>query len=61
MRLRFDPFVGKIPWKREWQPTQIFLLGKSHGQRRYRAWSHKESNTAEVREHTYRHSALHSV
>ena len=21
----FDPWVGKIPWKREWQPTQVFL------------------------------------
>ena len=28
-----DPWVGKIPWRRKWQPTPIFLLGKSHGQR----------------------------
>ena len=26
-------WVGKIPWRRKWQPTQIFLLGKSHEQR----------------------------
>ena len=25
--------VGKIPWRREWQPTPVFLLGKFHGQR----------------------------
>ena len=25
---------GKIPWRRKWQPTPVFLLGKSHGQRR---------------------------
>ena len=25
----FDPWVGKIPWRREWQPTPIFLPGKS--------------------------------
>ena len=26
-------WVGKIPWRRKWQPTPVFLLGKSHGQR----------------------------
>jgi len=30
---RFNPWVSKIPWRRKWQPTPIFLLGKSHGQR----------------------------
>ena len=29
---RFDPWVGKIPWRREWQPTPVFLFGRSHGQ-----------------------------
>ena len=29
----FDPWVGKIPWRRKWQPTPVFLLGESHGQR----------------------------
>ena len=29
----FHPWVGKIPWKRKWQPTPVFLPGKSHGQR----------------------------
>ena len=29
----FDPWVGKIPWRRKWQPTPIFLPGKSHRQR----------------------------
>ena len=28
----FDPWVGKIPWRRKWQPTPVFLSGKSHGQ-----------------------------
>ena len=32
-RPRFDPWVGKIPWKRKWQSTPVFLPGKSHGQR----------------------------
>ena len=29
----FDPWVGKIPWRRKWQPTPVFLPEKSHGQR----------------------------
>ena len=32
-RRRFDPWVGKILWKREWQPSPVFLRGKPHGQR----------------------------
>ena len=31
-RPRFDPWVGRIPWRRAWQPTLVFLLGESHGQ-----------------------------
>ena len=30
-RHAFDPWVGKIPWRRKWQPTPVFLPGKSHG------------------------------
>ena len=30
---QFNPWVRKIPWKRKWQPTPVFLPGKSHGQR----------------------------
>ena len=30
----FDPWVGKIPWRRKWQPTPVFLPGKLHEQRR---------------------------
>ena len=33
LRCRFDPWVGKIPWRRAWQPTPVFLPGESHGQR----------------------------
>ena len=29
----FNPWVGKIPWRRKWQPTPVFLPGESHGQR----------------------------
>ena len=44
-RWGFDPWVGRIPWRRKWQPTPVFLLGKSHGQRSlvgYSPWGHKE-------------------
>ena len=36
--------VKKIPWRREWLPTPVFLPGKSHGQRSlvgYSAWGRK--------------------
>ena len=42
--------VGKISWRRKWQPTLVLLPGKSHGQRSlvgYSPWGHKESDTAE--------------
>ena len=38
-RCGFDPWVGKIPWRRKWQPTPVFCLGKSHGQRSLEGFS----------------------
>ena len=35
-----DPWVGMTPWRRKWQPTPVFLPGKSHGQRIRRATVH---------------------
>ena len=35
----FDPWVGKIPWRRERQPTPVFLPGKSHEQRSLTGYS----------------------
>ena len=49
-RCVFDPWVGKVPWRKKWQPTPVFLPGKFHGQKilvRYSPWSHKESDTIE--------------
>ena len=40
----FNPWVGEISWRRKWQPTLVFLPGKSHGQRKlvgYSPWGHK--------------------
>ena len=47
---RFDPWVRKIPQRRKWLPTPVFLLGKSHGQRSltgYSPWDPKESDMTE--------------
>ena len=44
-RCRFNPWVRKIPWRRKWQLTPVFLPGESHGQRSllgYRPWGCKE-------------------
>ena len=39
-RHRFDPWVGKIPWRRKWQPTPLFLSGKSINRGTWRATVH---------------------
>ena len=47
---RFHPWVRKIPWRREWQPTPVFLPEESYGQKSlvgYSPWSHKESDMTE--------------
>ena len=36
----FDPWVGKIPWRRKWQPTPVFLPGKFSGQKSLVAADH---------------------
>ena len=50
-RHSFDPWVGKIPCRREWQPTLVLLPGEFHGQRSlvgYSPWGYNESETAEL-------------
>ena len=49
-RCWFDPWVGKAPWRRAWQPTPVFSPGDRHGQRSlagYSAWGRKGSDTTE--------------
>ena len=46
----FDPWVGKMPWRRKWQPTPVFLARKSHGPRSlvgYHPWGCKELDMTE--------------
>ena len=57
-RRRFNPWVGKIPWRRKWQPIPVFWTGELHGQRRlegYSWWYYKELDTTE---HTHTHSDI---
>ena len=46
----FNPRVGKITWRRKWQPTPVFVPEKSQGQRSlvgYSSWGHQELDTTE--------------
>ena len=53
-----NPWVGKIPWRRKWQPIPVFHAGKFLGQRSlavYSPWDRKKLDTTEVTEHTQRY------
>ena len=54
-KCEFDPYVHKISWRRAWQPTLVFLPGKSHGQEsgRLPSQSHKESDNRRDFAHTH--------
>jgi len=46
----FNPWFGRIPWRREWQPTPVSLPGEFHGQSSlagYSPWGHKELDMTE--------------
>ena len=50
-RRGFNSWVGKIPWRRKWQPPPVSLPGESHGQRSlvgYDPWGRKELNLTEA-------------
>ena len=56
MRHGFDPWVGKNPQRRKWQPTPVFLPGESHGQRSlgdYSPYGHRESDMTEAAWHAH--------
>ena len=57
----FDPWIGKILWRRAWQPTPVFLPAESHGQRSlagYSPRSREESDMTEQHTHTQTVSEL---
>ena len=54
----FNPWVKKMPWRRKWQPTPIFLPIKSHGQRSRVGYSSKGSKESDMTEHAQKHKSL---
>ena len=57
-RRGFDPWVGKILWRRKWQPTPVFLPGESHGQRSLVGYSPQGCKELDTTEHTHTEIAL---
>ena len=62
-RLGYDPWVGKIPWRRAWQSTPVLLPGKSYGERSLvgcSPWGGQESDPTEADlAHTHGFSSSH--
>ena len=48
-RLGLDTWVGKIPWRRAWQPTPVFLHGEPHGQRSLAGYALDAKNWARLK------------
>ena len=63
-RCGFEPWVRKIPWRRKWQPSPIFLPGKSHRQRSlvgHSTWGLKDTQlSAHTHTQTYTHTHTHT-
>ena len=60
-RCRFDSWGRKMPWRRKWQPTPVFLPGRFHGLKSllgYSPWVCTESDTTGVTWHTCRCSCF---
>ena len=60
-RLGFNPWVRKIPRRKEWLPTPVFLPGEFHGQRSlqgYSPWSRTESDTTEMTRQQQQHALV---
>ena len=48
----FNACVGKIPWRRKWQPTPVFLPGKSMDRGAWQATVHEVAKDSDTSEHT---------
>ena len=60
-RFGFNPWIGRISWRRAWQPTLVFLPGESHRQSSlvgYSPWDHKESDMTELTQHAYNNNIV---
>ena len=63
-RCGFNPWVGKIPWSRKWQPTPLFLSGNFHGQKNLAGcspWGRKESRHDWAGTHTCNVHSSHCI
>ena len=61
-RCRFNPWVGKIPRRRKWQPILVFMPGKFHRPRRlagYSPWSHRIRHDWATNTHTHTYTSTH--
>ena len=54
-RPRFDLWVGKIPWRRKWHPTPVFLPGESHGPRSLAGYSPRGGKASGTTERLHSH------
>ena len=54
----FNPWVGKIPWRRKWQPTPVFLPGKFHGRGVWWATVFGVAKESDMTECTHTHTHL---
>ena len=52
-RLRSDPWVGKIPWSRDWLPTPVFLPGEFHGQKSLASYSLISKSQTQLSDFTF--------
>ena len=51
---RFRPWIWKIPWRKKWQSTAVFLPGESHGQRSLAGYSPQGRKQSDTAEHKHR-------
>ena len=58
-RQEFDPWVGKIPWSRKWQPIPVFLPGKSHGLRSLTGYSPRGCKVFQTWLSDWAHTRMH--
>jgi len=63
VRCEFEPWVRKIPWRREWQPTPVFLPRESHGQKcleGYSPWGRRVGHNWSNSIHTHTRNGIRS-
>jgi len=53
--------MGKIPWRRKWQPTPVFLPEKSHGQRSLAGYSSKSCKESDTTQRINTHTLINEV